>query len=663
MKKIYFIIIMVFISLSGKAQTEHSWGKYLDELYQFDDDNISSREDAFEVLTELEQHPININTATRDDLERIPFLNATQIEDLLAYVYQYNGMKTLGELMLIESLDDTRRQLLQHFVYVSNDETAAFPSLKNILKHGKHDLTLAVKLPFYDRRGDINGYLGYKYQHSLRYKFSFGEYLQAGLVGSQDSGEPFFADKNAMGYDHYSFYAIVRKLGIIKTLAVGRYKMRFGQGLVINNDFGFGKLAMISNLGRTNNAIRAHSSRSQANYLQGAATTVAVGKHTDISAFVSHRCIDATLNDRGAIQTIIESGYHRTKLEMMRKHNASQTSAGGNIQWRNNGFHAGITGLFVHFNRPLEPNKKQVHRLYYPEGYDFWNASINYGYMNHRWSLSGETATGGCGGIATLNIASFQASRSLSLMAVQRFYSYQYHSLHSESFSEGGSVQNENGVLLGMDWRFNRHLSLMAYTDYAYFSQPRYQASAASDAWDNLISAIYTRGSISLSARYRLKIRTKDNAEKTALIHETTQRGRLSFSYSMPKWASKTQIDVANSDYKSASFGYMLSEHATFHPLRWLQASASIGYFHTNDYSSRLYVYERGLLYSFSFPAFYGKGLRYSLFARADFNRHLMLIMKCGSTKYFDRDHISSGLQQINASSMTDLELQIRWKF
>ena len=240
-------------------------------------------------------------------------------------------MKTLGELMLIESLDDTRRQLLQHFVYVSNDETTAFPSLRNILKHGKHDLTLAAKLPFYDRRGDINGYLGYKYQHSLRYKFSFGEYLQVGLVGSQDSGEPFFADKNAMGYDYYSFYAIVRKLGRIKTLAVGRYKVRFGQGLVVNNDFGFGKLAMISNLGRTNNAIRAHSSRSQANYLQGVATTVAVGRHTDISAFVSHRWIDATLNDRGAIQTIIESGYHRTKLEMMRKHNASQTSAGGNI--------------------------------------------------------------------------------------------------------------------------------------------------------------------------------------------------------------------------------------------------------------------------------------------------------------------------------------------
>ena len=32
-------------------------------------------------------------------------------------------------------------------------------------------------------------------------------------------------------------------------------------------------------------------------------------------------------------------------------------------------------------------------------------------------------------------------------------------------------------------------------------------------------------------------------------------------------------------------------------------------------------------------------------------------------TDYFDRDHISSGLQQINRSSMSDLELQLRWKF
>ena len=34
--------------------------------------------------------------------------------------------------------------------------------------------------------------------------------------------------------------------------------------------------------------------------------------------------------------------------------------------------------------------------------------------------------------------------------------------------------------------------------------------------------------------------------------------------------------------------------------------------------------------------------------------------LKVATTDYFDRDHISSGLQQIDASSQTDIEMQLR---
>lgn len=123
-------------------------------------------------------------------------------------------------------------------------------------------------IPFYQRQGDQKGYLGYPYAHSFRYSFRYGDYVQAGLLGAQDAGEPFFAYGNRLGYDHYSFYLLLRKMGRLKTLAVGRYKVNFGQGLIINNSFGFGKLAMLSTLGRQATGIRAHSSRSAANYLQ-----------------------------------------------------------------------------------------------------------------------------------------------------------------------------------------------------------------------------------------------------------------------------------------------------------------------------------------------------------------------------------------------------------
>ena len=43
---------------------------------------------------------------------------------------------------------------------------------------------------------------------------------------------------------------------------------------------------------------------------------------------------------------------------------------------------------------------------------------------------------------------------------------------------------------------------------------------------------------------------------------------------------------------------------------RWpaLLLNVGGGYFHTTGYDSRLYTYERGPLYSFSFPAYYGEG-------------------------------------------------------
>ena len=40
-----------------------------------------------------------------------------------------------------------------------------------------------------------------------------------------------------------------------------------------------------------------------------------------------------------------------------------------------------------------------------------------------------------------------------------------------------------------------------------------------------------------------------------------------------------------------------------------------------------------------------------------------MLIAKIGVTDYLDRDHISSGLQQINHSSQTDADIQMKWNF
>ena len=658
------LVVSIGLLLGGVLNAwgqDDSWQDVIAELATSDDMESPAWDNTIDLLTELADSPIDINNATREDLERLPFLSDIQIEDIMAYLYQYGSMKSEGELAMIVSLDPLRRKLLTRFIFFGEkDEDRKFPKLSDISKYGKHDILASIKVPFYERKGDKNGYLGYQYKHSIRYTFSYSDYVKIGLTGAQDAGEPFFAGRNSMGYDHYSFYLSLRKMGRIKSLVVGRYKVKMGMGLVINNNIGLGKLTSLSSLGRQSNYIGGYSSRSDANYLQGAAITVSLPANMELTAFASYREIDATLNkDDGSIATILKTGYHRTPTEMEKKNNSSQSLAGGNLSFDKNGFHAGVTALYTNLNRNIDPGE-QLYRRYYAKGQDYWNISVDYGFNKGRFSFAGETATGDCNAIATINKLGFRASGSLSLMAVYRRYSYKYYSLFSESFSEGGYVQNESGIYLGAEWHPSSYLSMSAYSDYSHFPWAKYLIDFSSRAWDNLVSASYSRGNITLGLRYRLKMKEKNNDEKNGLTDDITHKARLFVEYKTETWKLKTQADFTSDHYKENSNGWMITQSASWTPNRKLSFSASAGYFNTDDYNSRICFYEKGLLYSFNYPSLYGEGVRYSLWTRLTLSSRIWITAKLATTDYFDRDHISSGLQQIDHSSMTDLELQMR---
>lgn len=659
--------------LAQSTGSNHSqWQQYFEQLADYDDIEDNNMENLYERLCELETSPIDLNTATDDDLKQLSFLSSTQIEELTEYLDRYSPLQSLGELSMIQSLDPVRLQLLRHFVYIGEEKKAEqFPTINNILKYGKHELVGTVTVPFYNRKGDRNGYLGYKYKHWVRYTFKYGQHVQIGITGTQDAGEPFFAGKNTMGYDHYAYYAVIRKLGCIKTLALGQYKIRLGMGLVMNTGFSLGKTTSLV-FSPPTNTITPNSSRSDAYYLQGTAATLALGKHTDITAFASYRKIDATLNDDGSIRTLLHTGYHRTISEMQRKHNSAQWTTGAALRWRNYGFHIGANAIYTAYNRELRPNTSQLFRKYDPAGKSFYNGSINYGYISHWLNINGETAVNNEGAIATLNSVSLKANSSLTLTAIQRFYSYRYYSLFGSSFSDGGKVQNESGIYLGALWMPLSRLSILAYSDYVYFPWARYTAALASQSWDNMVQTTYSLSNrLVLSARYRLRLRqqnhTDANSEKT-LIDKTEHRARLSLAYTGTHWTAKTQFDGAytvfpsNIKDKPNSRGGMIMQ-----TIGYIQdaitIAANIGYFHTQDYNSRLYAYERGTLYSFNFPMFYGKGIRGAMFVRGSIGKNIIIIGKIGATKYFDRDVISSSYQQINSSWKTDMDLQVKWKF
>lgn len=664
MRRLFLSAMISVFALCAAAQGHHEWEGLLYQVVETEDIEADAWDAMTDALADLEQNPININTATRDDLAQIPFLTDREIEAICAYIHVHGAMKTTGELAMTGIIGRDKCRLLPFFLYAGEQEKKLFPDLGTILSKGRHSVIATAKVPLYSRRGDRDGYLGYKYRHDVRYSFNFSDRVKAGIVGAQDAGEPFFAGRNRMGYDYYSFYLMIRKMGCLKALAVGRYRIGLGMGLVVNGNFSLGKTSALASLGRMDNVIRVHSSRSDGNYLQGAAATVEVANGLDLTAFVSYRDIDATLNsDKETVSTIVKTGYHRTQTEMDKKNNTSQTLFGGTIHYFKSGFHAGATAVYTSLDRELKPKTSQIYRRHYAAGRRFWNVSAEYGYTGHRLSVRGETATGGCHAVATANTVSFGVLPELDIMLLQRFYSFRYYSLFSRGFSEGGAVQNESGVYAGADWRPVSRLHVTAYVDFARFAWPKYRASDTSQASDNFVSATYTAGSWTFSSRYRLKIRQYDNEEKTSIINKTEHRMRASVRYEGAQWSMRTQADFVSSSYKKSSRGWMISHDVKCSPVRWLMVDASASIFDTDDYDSRVYAYEHGMLYSVYFPAFYGRGIRYALFANADISRLLTVSAKLGTTDYFDRDHIGSGMQQTDRSSVTDVEVQARIKF
>lgn len=660
------VTLLLVYRLPATAQAQDDWQQLFEQLSDIEDAEATEWEDAYELLSELSQHPIDLNSAVYDDLAQLPFLSEQDIQAISEYLDRYRPLRSIGELSLISSLSYEKRQLLTCFACVKAPSNyKPVPRLKNIVKYGKSDLLLTANVPFFKRRGDNEGYLGYPYRHNFRFSHSYGSRFRVGIVGAQDAGEPFFGTHNRTGYDFYSIYVQLKDIGPLKQVVAGRYRASFGLGLVMNTNFTLGKQGALTSLGINRLSLRPHSSTSAANYLQGAAATFKLGKQTELTTFTSTQKIDATLtSDSSGIRTIVQSGYHRTPSEMARKNNARLSVAGGHLAFRKGAWHTGATAFYAQTNLPLQPDTSAVFRRYDACGQHFWNASIDYGFTTSRFSMRGEAATGSSHGWALLHTLSWRVTSELDLLALYRFYGKRYNSLFCRSFSEGGDVQNESGIYVGATWHPGRRLSLSAYADFSYSPWPRYQVCRASHSADLLLSGAYSLGSWTVSGRYRLRRRERNDSTKTALAWRTEQRGRLAVTWKKDVWNLKTQLDGTLCSHEGEnSTGWMASESAEVKLGKRWRLNASAGYFHTDNYESRVYQYERGMLYQFSFPMFYGEGIRYTLAAHFACTERLSVRARLATTNYFDRNTIGTGLQTIDHSSATALDVQLHWQF
>lgn len=104
------MLAAVYAPTARAQDGTHSWERLLAEVMSIEDSESASWQETYDMLCELEQHPIDLNSATRGDIESIPFLNERQVMDICEYLYKYAPVNSLGELAMIESLGYYQRE-------------------------------------------------------------------------------------------------------------------------------------------------------------------------------------------------------------------------------------------------------------------------------------------------------------------------------------------------------------------------------------------------------------------------------------------------------------------------------------------------------------------------------------------------------------------------
>ena len=647
------VLLLICCRTFAQMQEAYTWQDFLNAVTDDEHAEEQGWTESLEELAVIHANPLDINTATREQLLQIPFLSERQVEDIQTYIFLHRGMRSLSELMAISSIDYITRRNLSLFFYA---DPVVFQrkdtlNLKTIFKESHHELLTRLDIPLYYRKGysyspSSGGYNGNPLYHKIKYHMTSLKHVDLGVQAEKDQGEPFRGNR---GWDSYGGYFMLRDIGCLRTVIAGDYRMGFGEGLVVNSGFSTGKSSL---MGRPAQGIRAKRGTDEVNYFRGVATTFKF-KSLSFSAWFSRRRHDASLNDDGSVKTILTSGLHRTNAELQKKNNLIGNLVGGNLLWLHKGIHLGATGYFQRFHRNLSPGDA-LYRAIYPRGKNFGVAGVNYGYTHPWFSVAGETAFSSENrGWATLNRVSWKASPNYTLSGSYRFYSYQYYSFYASALCENSDIQNESGAMLRLDATPVGGLTLMVYADFFYNPWPRYSMTRSSKGQEFTTNMEYSWNRHNkIAARYQLKRKEKSDRMQ---LHN---RLRLQYARQFGEyWTLQSMLNLHTVD---GTAGYAFSGRVRYRQSQG-QVSAMLSYFHAPNYDARIYAYEPMLTEMFRYPSIYGCGYRLAVAAQYRlWKERIALELLYGMTRYTDRDVQSSGMQEIRSPWKNDISVQVR---
>jgi len=680
MKKtgLHIAIWLVLLSSSILQAQENTSQAVIEAIIESQIANIEEGTNAAMIIEDLEEladHPLNINATNATELARLYILNPVQINQLLNFVEEFGPVYSIFELNTIEGFTPDQLQKIQPFIYFGEREKET-ESFSEALKKGRHEVLaralgiLQTAEGFKERDDGTTPYEGNRFRYYSRYRFEARDKLSVGVTAEKDPGEAFFSGSNKQGFDFYSAHASWTPNKTIQQITVGDFSVRSGQGLALWQGYTAGKSQDVLSISKTGQGIRPYTSVDENAFFRGAAASFKTGKHA-LLVYYSNKNADGNIEtdkDGSFYFTSLQtSGYHRTESEIADKQSVKTNDAGGVYTLQLSRLKVGATFSYQHFNMPFVPSD-QLYNLFRFSGDENYTASTDYLFSSGRYQLFGEAAISKSGGKAFLQGAVARLNDRLNFSMLYRHFDKNYHALWANTFADGTNSTNNSGLYFGLRFLPAKYMTLSAYSDLYKSNWYSYSTAGPSTGWEVLTQADF-RFSENFSFYLRYKNEENDQKYKDEKLYvnlpERTQKIRLHFDYSLSETISlKSRIEHVYFKGNVSENGFLVFQDFQYHSKsNKLSTTARFAYFNTESYDSRIYAYENDLLYTFSVPAFYGKGVRTFLNLHYKITSKLDGWLKFGNTLWTDRETISSGYNEIDGKCKSELKMQLRLKF
>ena len=656
--------------------------------------------DILDEFIALMEHPANLNDA-EDTKKLLPLflLNDLQYQNLRQYIDSNGMLLSTNELLLIDGFDNQTISNLSAFSNTKEVKEMHYPKLSNIFKYGQHQIFLRYQRTLQTADGYKNRidsiislqpnskYLGNADKYYFKYKFKYSHRISASLVAEKDAGELFFeniknpvldsliGDKITKGFDFYAAHIYIQDMGIVKQAVIGDYHLLFGQGLNMWTALSFGKSATALNIKKYEKGIKPNSSTDENKFLRGAAIKIAL-QQWEITTFYSKKKQDASdfLNpddqESHFLKSLNGTGYHRTVSEILKKNAVEIQLFGSRIQYANTLFSIGITASHSKLNKEVLA-QSTPYQYYQFKGKENSVLGGDYKFRLYKLHFYGEYSYQLKGSWAYLGGLSVILNPRFALAMMYRNYQKNYINLFGAAFGENTQNTAEEGFYLGFNFQISPKLQLNAYSDIFRFSWLKYRIDAPSYGNEYLAQLNYElQPRVSMHLKIRYKTKMLNHHKEYQHLFELQRQEKYSIRYHItynvhPQLTLKNRIEyqIFNTPSQGKQAGFLIYQDLIFkNKTKRLSLSARLALFDVEDYDSRIYAYEADLLYVFSVPAYYNRGIRAYGMVSYKITNTLEFWLKLANTWYENKEEISSSLNRIEGSHKTEVRCQLRIK-